>query len=523
MKGLAAIRDIGKLTLEQKVGQMILCGFEGMEPNDDAGIIRCIREFGIGGVLYRARNVRDTGQTAQLSRALQDEARDCGQLPLWIAAELGGGALARLAEGMALMPGVMALAAAGNKAAAYEAGLVSGRELKALGIQLGMAPALDPSGSPNDLHVGSQGEERVGDYGAPFLRGLQDAGVVAAAGLLPGCLEPGGPGAADTLEQLAASYAQAVEAGAGVLLAPSPEAGPAAAVIGRLRGQLGDEVVIAANCAETSGPGAPLSALEAVEAGADLIVLTGPPAGGLAELQSLVEAVRQGRIGEERIDRSVRRLLALKERRGVLAADEPEAGAATLAALAQVGRLADKEAARRISEASITVVRDEKALLPVSADGSIYVISVETAEHLQAYEAKQAPFTLGRALRQLGCTVTEFLVPVQEVGRLHQELVRSVRYGQQVVVATYNAAQYDASQAELIRGLMTVGKDPIVVAQCSPCDLLAFHGVSTYVAAYESRPLALRSAAKALLGQLEATGRLPVAIGALHPAGCVGG
>ncbi|CAG7643387.1 Beta-hexosaminidase [Paenibacillus allorhizosphaerae] len=531
MEGLAEIRDIGKLTLEQKVGQMILCGFEGTEPSAEA--IRGIREHAIGGVLYRARNVCDTAQAAQLSMALQAEAKACGQLPLWIAVDQGGGALARLAEGMALMPGVMAIAAGGNKTAAYKAGSISGRELKALGIHMCLAPVLHESNGPANprtgAHFAGEGAEHLGDYGVQFLRGLQDAGVAAAAKPLPGCAETD-TASADGQSRLDAAhlrpFRQAIEAGVDAILSiPVVEPGkrtevnPDLAMIRLLRRQLDFEGVIVTHCPELDAlndEGMEHAAVMAVEAGADLIVLPVRHDLQLEALQSLIEAVRKGRISEERIDRSVRRLLALKERYGVFAAFEPDAG--MVSALARVGCEAHKETARRISEASTTRVRDEKALLPVSANGSLYVISVETAEHLQAAEAAQAPFTLGRALRQLGCKVTEFLVPQQEVEALRHELVRSVRYGQQVVVATYNA-QFDAAQAELIRGLLAVGKEPIVVAQCSPCDLLAFPDISTFVAAYESRPHTLRSAAKVLLGQREATGKLPVAIGTLHAAG----
>ncbi|MNN89606.1 hypothetical protein D3C81_2074450 [compost metagenome] len=77
-------------------------------------------------------------------------------------------------------------------------------------------------------------------------------------------------------------------------------------------------------------------------------------------------------------------------------------------------------------------------------------------------------------------------------------------------------------QAELVRGLQGIGKQPVVVAQRSPYDLLAIPDAGAFVAAYENRPLALRSVAKVLTGDIPAAGRLPVSLGEEYPAGTGG-
>ncbi|MNY73043.1 hypothetical protein D3C86_2117270 [compost metagenome] len=70
-----------------------------------------------------------------------------------------------------------------------------------------------------------------------------------------------------------------------------------------------------------------------------------------------------------------------------------------------------------------------------------------------------------------------------------------------------------------MRELQALGKPLVIVALRVPYDLLEFPEAATFIAAYESRPLALRSTARALLGMITPQGRLPVSLGADYPAG----
>ncbi|MDF2717531.1 MAG: beta-glucosidase [Paenibacillus sp.] len=111
--------DLSAMTLRHKIGQMLHCGFHGYEPGED--IARLIRERHIGGVILFARNVRDIRQVAAMNAEFQRIALEAGVPPLTIAIDQEGGMVARLTEGVALMPGNMAIAAGGEPQAAYEA------------------------------------------------------------------------------------------------------------------------------------------------------------------------------------------------------------------------------------------------------------------------------------------------------------------------------------------------------------------------------------------------------------------
>jgi beta-N-acetylhexosaminidase len=530
-----------ELTLEQKIGQMVMCGFEGTEPSEE--IVRLIKEQAIGGVIYFARNVSSTGQVAELGESLQAAARESGHEPLWIGIDQEGGMVARITEDVALMPGAMAIAAGGSTEAAYEAGRICGGELKALGINLNYAPVLDVNNNPANPVIGvrSFGEDpaKVGAYGVQLLKGLQEQGVAATAKHFPGHGDtsvdshldlPTVAHARERIEQVELRpFQEAIGAGVDAIMSShivfpafEKERLPAtlshAVLTGLLREEMGFEGVIMTDCMEMNAIadhfGTVEAAVLAVEAGADLVLVSHRYDRQQGTIEALLQAVREGRLSEERIDRSVERLLALKEKRGLY---HPAA-----ADLSAVGTAVNLAVAEQISEASITLVKNEKGLLPYDTQQSLFLISVEAAVQTQVDEEVEARLTLGLALRELGAQVTELVVPLAKVAELKQELLSCVRYERQVIVATYNAYQ-DPAQQQLVNELQALGKELTIVALRSPYDLMAFPQVSTYVAAYESRPLAMRSTAKVLMGRRKATGKLPVTLETKQPreGGCL--
>ncbi|TVY10913.1 glycoside hydrolase family 3 N-terminal domain-containing protein [Paenibacillus cremeus] len=432
--------DGTKLTLNQKVAQMVMCRFEGTESME--ALLGLIRERSLSGVIFDGNSALDADQVAAISYELQDAAQEVGAASLWIALDQQA-ILAQEAYGVTVMPGAMAIAAGGRVEAAYEAGVAYGRELKALGMNMQLTPVVD-------------GVDKTGAVADQLLRGWQEAGVTTFLKVLS---------------------------------------------TASIREKYSCDGIVVADCRVKNDT--EQAALLAVEAGADLVWVSDGLAGRHRAVESIVQAVREGRLSEEHIERSVQCLLELKRKRvehGV------EAEAASV-----VGCAEHQALARSLSEVSITVARDEKRLLPVSKNGSLYVITVDTtaAEPLYAHGMQEVPMTLGRGLRELGCKVTEFVVAQKELAALQPEVVRSVRYGEQVIIATSNAYR-DAEQGAFVRALQAVGCEPIVVALGSPKDVIAFPGVSTCVAAYENSPLALRSAAKVLLGALKASGQLPI-------------
>ncbi|RKN85588.1 beta-N-acetylhexosaminidase [Paenibacillus ginsengarvi] len=532
---------LSAMTLRQKIGQMIHCGFHGYEAGED--IARLIRERHIGGVILFARNVRDVRQVAALNANLQRIALEAGLSPLTIAIDQEGGMVARLTEGVALMPGNMAIAAGGEAQAAYDAARVTGDELRALGVNLNYAPVLDVNVNLNNPVIGvrSYGEspELVAGYGVQAVRGLQEAAVSATAKHFPGHGDTDVdshldlPTIAHGRERIygveLVPFRRAIEAGIDAIMSshiyfPAFEAEKLPVTLSRsvltglLREELGFDGVIMTDCMEMKAIadhyGTVAAAVMAVEAGADCVLISHRHDLQEGAIEAIAAAVEAGRISEARIDESVTRLLAMKRKRGVTAESVTTAASE---AFRRVGSREHRDIAQRISEAGVTLVKAEADALPLRRERTL-VVSVLASAVSEVDESVDLPVTLGQAIAALGVPVEERTVALDRVGDEAEELVRSAAGFAQVVVGTYNAS-FRPDQSALIRSMLEAGVQPVVVALRNPYDISAFPEVPAYVAAYESRPLALQSAAKVLAGQIEAKGRTPVTISAAYPVG----
>jgi len=565
------------MDLRRKIGQMLLCGFEGTEPSAD--ILRLIGERHLGGVIYFARNVASVRQVAKLSADLQTAAASGGNVPLWISIDQEGGMVARMTEGVALMPGNMAIAASGSPEAAREAALVTGRELKAMGISLNFAPVLDVNNNPANPVIGvrSYGEspEAVAAFGAQAIRGLQKAGVTATAKHFPGHGDTDVDSHLDLptvlhdrgrMERVElVPFRRAIEAGVDAIMSshiyfPALEREKLPATLshsvltGLLREELGFEGVIMTDCMEMNAIaghyGTVNAAVMAVAAGADVVMVSHTFARQTGAIDAICEAVRDGRIAEERIDASVRRILACKLKRGVIPAgngDERRVGGVSAAVgnggtesrgavrdgagstgggvgdggehAVDIGGAESRAVARRISEGSVTLVRDEQAVLPLKRERTL-AVTVGAAVTSEVDESIGGAGSLGAALAAHGLDVLDRVVQPEASDDWLDRLIADALAGgiSQIVFGTYNA-QFSPAQQEAVRRLNGLGKALAVVALRNPYDLLTLPDDTAYAAVYESRPLALESAAKALLGLIPFRGRLPVSLGDRYPAG----
>lgn len=189
---------IANMTLDEKIGQMLMLEFrywedengelkEVTELNED--IKNAIIKYKVGGVILFAENVHDTEQTTKLTHNIQKAAIENGLDPLLISIDQEGGIVVRLGTGTSL-PGNMALGATRDKKLAYEYGKIIADEIKALGINVNLAPVMDTNNNPNNPVIGlrsiSSDPKLVGELGSEVVKGIQDQGVSAAIKHFPG-------------------------------------------------------------------------------------------------------------------------------------------------------------------------------------------------------------------------------------------------------------------------------------------------------------------------------------------------
>ncbi|TDD36539.1 beta-hexosaminidase [Actinomadura sp. KC06] len=473
------------MSLEEKVGQLFVTRFSSR-----ADALAKIRKYRVGGLIYFPGNFGAPAKTAAQSNALQKASK----IPLLLGVDEEQGIVSRTPF-ITGFPGNMALGATGSPADARAAAQVTGTELRAVGINLDYAPDADVNVDPRNPVIGlrSFGAEPglVSKLTAGAVDGYQAAGVAAAAKHFPGH----GDTATDSHTGLpvikhtrpmwerldAPPFRAAIGAGVDMVMTahivvPKLDGSGDPSTLSRnvlvklLRGALGYKGVITTDSLEMAGVrekyGDAAVPVRALEAGADQLLM--PPSLPRA-YRAVLAAVRSGKIPEKRLDGSVTRILQLKQRRGLFqdtAADPAKAGAV-------IGTSAHKAIARQVAEHAVTLVRNDRNVLPLKGK--------------KVAVTGPAGGTLRAALRRNGITVT------------------SPGSADVTVLTTLNAGGATAAK---VRAL---GSKPVVVAALGrPYDLNSAKGAEGALATYSSSAVSVNALGRVLSGAVKPTGRLPV-------------
>jgi beta-N-acetylhexosaminidase len=528
------------LTLEQAVGQKLLWGFAGTA-SPPAELIAALRRHPLGGVsLFRTLNVVDPAQIRQLTAALQRIAHAAGQPLLLIAADQEGGQLLGLGHQTTPFPGNMALGAARSAELARRVGWAIGRELAALGVNLNYAPVCDVNVNPQNPVVGirSFGEspELVARLAAAMIAGLQSAGVAATAKHFPGHGDvssdshyglPSVPHSRERLQQIEwVPFAAAIRSGVQAIMTAhlavpglddQPDR-PATLSPVVLRDLLRDELhfdgVIITDAMDMQaiqqGAGLGEAAIKSIEAGADLLLLTNF-IDQANVYDQVLQAAQRGRLSSSEVLASAERVLRLK---AWIAAQPPQPS------LEVVGCTEHQALADEVANQSITLVRDEAHLLPLqlSPDARVLVIVPQPRDLTPADTSSYVTPSLAAAVRAHHPRVDELLAPYSPTEADIAGLRAQARQYDLIIVGTINAAR-ESNQAALVNELLRLEVPTIVVAQRLPYDLIACPSASTYLCTYSILEPSMRSLARALWGEIELGGHLPVSIPQLYPIG----
>lgn len=531
--------DLSTMTLEQKIGQMFICGFHSLVPDDQ--IKKLIQEHHLGGVIYFRRNIGDPEQVANLSASLQKLSADQGNLPLWIAIDQEGGMVARIDhKRVSRIPGNMALGATGNPDYSYEVSRVSAEELLQLGINMNFAPCLDVNNNARNPVIGvrSFGEdpERVAEHGVAVIKAFQEKGLSAAAKHFPGHGDTNVDshmGLAtvehdlDRLQQVELKpFIEAIRAGVDVIMtahvifpAIEPERIPATlsrpVLTGLLREDLAYDGIIVTDCLEMHAIakffGIGEGAVKAIEAGADVVLVSHTLNDQIEAIEAVKHAVRTGRISEKTIDAAVTRILALKNKRlaGLKTSDAP-------APAVFVERHEKPEVDRLLKEISlksVTLVKD-RGQLPLQAEAPVLVIWPELRSETQVDEPWTEFVTLGDALSSHLEQVQEIVVSAEPDEQEIERALSAAAGFSQVVLVTYTAGSaLPEGQRLLAEKLMEQKHDKLVAASTrNPYDLNEIPSMPAYLCCYENTPYFMEALASVLSGTSKAEGKLPVSL-----------
>lgn len=324
------------MTLEQKLGQMFLTGFPSETPSERWK--KLISDYQIGNVILFRYNLSNKEQIRNLTDEVCRYTVDaCGIQPI-IAADEEGGVVSRLPDSLGRLPSAMAMSSLEDPKIVETAAKKCGEQLKALGINMNLAPVLDINSNKKNPVIGVRSygttKEQVIRYAVPALLGYEKAGIISCGKHFPGHGDTSVdshlalPKEDRTLDELKkrelVPFQAAVKEGIPAIMSahilfPGSDM-PATMSYEILTKILREEMefhgLILTDCMEMDAIAghynAAEAALAAVQAGADIICFSRTPERVEAAAEALKNAINAGEISEGRINASVNRILAVK-------------------------------------------------------------------------------------------------------------------------------------------------------------------------------------------------------------------
>ena len=484
------------LSLEEKVGQLLMVQFHGEVANEDARTL--IQDTKVGGIIYYdwANGLNSPQQVKTLSTSLQELTKsNPNPIPLLIAVDQEGGVVARLKKGFTKFPGNKALGETGDPQLARSAALAMGQELLAVGINMNLAPVVDVNSNPRNPVIGvrSFGEnpEAVIAFGQNALNGYKEAQIIATLKHFPGH----GDVSVDSHEDLPIidkpiEKLQQVELLPFSKLADSTDAIMTAHILvpaldkdncstlskktlDYLKNKIGFKGVIVSDSLVMEGVVKKChtvdeAAIQALEAGCDILILGGKLLSGekaglelsVSNIQrihgSIINAIKSGRISEVRINEAVEKILSLKTRYIVSKNNNTPLEEA-------INTVAHQAIAKEIASRALKITKKEGKSICAIHEKKIVVFAPQL---LKSNIDETSLLRIGRSTNSCFFNLNPSSVEIETAKQCAKE-------ADVLFICSYNAWK-NPSQTILIQTLINTKKPVVLIVARDPLDALLF-------------------------------------------------
>jgi beta-N-acetylhexosaminidase len=531
------------MTLRDEVAQLLFVPFYGTSPNSRSReyrkFVSLIRDSKVGGlILVNWANGRTTQKAEPFAlAAFLNRMQRIAKVPLLVSADFERGASMRVND-TTPFPHAMAFGAAGDPELARYEGQMTAREARALGVHWIFYPVADVNNNPdnpviNDRSFG-ENPQMVASMVKAFIEGAhadKKNYVLATAKHFPGH----GDTAVDTHLNLATIEADrdrlehlelvpfraAIDAGVDAIMtahvavpALAPAELPATLapqiLTGLLRDELGFKGLVITDALEmgtiAKGYSSGEAAVLALEAGADALLMPPDPD---AALKAVVSAVESGRLTRSRIQESVAKILAAKERVGL-----DRKRTVDVEALGDVINSPEaNDKAQEVADRALTLVRNQDNLLPLATPQHACYLVLPEARY--SSEGQTFLQELRHRLPQASAATLDPSMPRDAM----EEAVRNLPACDSYAVAAFSSvAAYRGTIGlagelpQLVNSVIASGKPVALVALGNPYLLRNFPNVSAYLATFSTATSSEVAAVRALFGEIPIAGHLPVSI-----------
>jgi beta-N-acetylhexosaminidase len=275
--------------------------------------------------------------------------------------------------------------------------------------------------------------------------------------------------------------------------------------------------VFSGTAAEIAGA----EAVEAVRAGNDMVIIPGDLGGAY---KGLIDAVKQGKLTEARIDESVLKILRMKAEVGL----ERNRYVDLNAVDHEVARPESAAVAQKIADHAVTLATDENKLIPLKSAKTVAVLFADTAR------GSEGGRTFVAELRRRIPDAEVFYVDGMNAGMVSKSVLAAVESAARVVVVAESVPSprrtteghaggsvgMDMGPAQLLASIVkNTGAKTVVAAFGNPYIGSGVEGIQTYVCTFSNTQVSALSLVAALFGEIPIHGRLPVTIPGLAAIG----
>ena len=532
-------RLLDSLSIHDKVAQLVmpwlLGGYAPLDSPEMQQAFMWVDSLKVGGIII------STGSPTEIAAKLNALQR-AAPLPLLIASDLEGGTTFRFTAGGTQFPTQMGIGAGGADQDAYQMGRITALEGRAVGIHLAFAPVADVNSNPDNPIINTRSfggdPKMVARFVAATIHGLHDYGMLSTAKHFPGHGDTetdshlslptitAGWARFDTLELV--PFRAAIAAGVDAVMSahialPALDPGEHRAgtlsppiLTGLLRDSLHFKGLVATDAlsmgAIVKEVGPEEAPILAFLAGSDLLLMPSDP--GKA-IDAMVKAVESGRISRERLDRSVRRVLDIKEHLGLF--DQREVDLANVAKV--VGREEFRALGAAATQRSITLLKDSLGTVDSIRAGARRISLVVYGD-----PGSTLGTTLAAEMRSRGHTIRLLRTWPDASPAQRDSLLQSASRSDIVIVATSVRAISGKGTIALpddalrLIGDLTSRRPTVLVSFGSPYLISQVPSVPSYLLAWANNSTSEVAVANALSGTA-ISGHSPIFIPPSWPIG----
>ena len=529
---------LSKMSTREKIAQMMIVALRSDSGNSKTATqitpeyAQIIEKYDFGGMIFFTGNINDKEQTVRLINDSQSLAINSKNgIPMFICVDQEGGIVNRVPFGC-VMPGNMALAATGDTSLTKNAAFIIGSEITSLGFNVDFAPVSDVNNNPENPIIGvrsfSDDPAIVSSNVCAYMSGLNDAGCIAALKHFPGHgnvsedSHTGLPSSALTLDELKKCelipFKAGIDTGAEMIMTahiefPNIEQNtyiskkdgrkiclPATLshtiLTDLLRNEMGykgliitdalDMGAIADNFEKTD------AAKLAINAGADILlcpvnIYKDGSKDTFGELESYISTlekyVENGEISEERINESVKRILKLKSKKGILDHNNhPSYEERINNALTCVGSPEHRIREWEITLSSMTLLKNEGNVLPINGNGNAKTLILIPSEKRRS----SVEYALKRLLALGNASASNTsVICYNGMSIYNKELQNALNASENVLILSQSTEKSSIIESIIKEVHQTEGKKAVLISLNLPYDA-ALYNADAVICAYNA-------------------------------------